>query len=62
MLIDAAKGQFAGYQGAPAQSLSYMAQALGATPTPTTTTQSRQPGLFDYLTLGAQTAGSIYGK
>ena len=53
MLIDAAKGQFAGYQGAPAQSLGFMAQALGATPTPTTTTQSRNPGLFDYLTLGA---------
>jgi len=62
MLIDAAKGQYAGYQGAPAQSLGYMAQALGATPTPITATQSRQPGLFDYLTLGAQTAGSIFGK
>jgi hypothetical protein len=57
MLIDAAKGQYAGYQGAPAQSLQYMTGALGATPTPTTTTQSRQPGLFDYLTL-ASTAAS----
>ena len=53
MLIDAAKGQYAGYQGAPAQSLQYMTGALGATPTPTTTTTSRQPGLFDYLTLAA---------
>ena len=53
MLIDAAKGQYAGYQGAPAQSLGYMAQALGATPTPTTTTQSRQPGLYDYLTMAS---------
>jgi hypothetical protein len=51
MLIDAAKGQYAGYQTAPAQSLQYMTGALGATPTPTTTTQSRQPGLFDYLTM-----------
>ena len=57
MLIDAAKGQYAGYQGAPAQSLQYMTGALGATPTPTTTTQSRQPGLFDYLTLAATAAG-----
>ena len=57
MLIDAAKGQYAGYTGAPAQSLSYMAQALGATPTPTTTTQSRNLGLFDYLTLGATALG-----
>jgi hypothetical protein len=56
MLIDAAKGQYAGYQGAPAQSLQYMTGALGATPTPTTTTQSRQPGLFDYLTLGSTAA------
>jgi len=57
MLIDAAKGQFAGYTGAPAQSLQYMTGALGATPTPTTTTTSRQPGLFDYLTLAATAAG-----
>lgn len=51
MLIDAAKNQYAGYQGAPSQALGYMAQALGVTPTPTTTTQSRQPGLYDYLTM-----------
>ena len=56
MLIDAAKGQYAGYTGAPAQSLGYMGQALGTTPTPTTTTQSRNPGLFDYLTLAATAA------
>lgn len=57
MLIDAAKGQYAGYQGAPSQALGYMAQALGVTPTPTTTTQSRQPGLYDYLTM----ATSMFG-
>lgn len=62
MLIDASKGQYAGYTGAPAQSLQYMTGALGATPTPTTTTSSRQPGLFDYLTLAAQTAGSYFGS
>ena len=53
MLIDAVKGQYGGYTGAPGQALGYVTGALGATPTPTTTTQSRQPGLFDYLTLGA---------
>ena len=53
MLIDAAKGQYAGYQGAPAQSLQYMTGALGATPTPMTTTTSRQPGLYDYLTMAS---------
>jgi hypothetical protein len=52
-LIDAAKGQFAGFTGAPAASLGYVSQALGATPTPVSTTESRQPGLFDYLTLAA---------
>jgi hypothetical protein len=52
-LIDAARGQYAGYTGAPATSLGYLAQALGATPVPQSTTTSKQPGLFDYLTLGA---------
>jgi len=52
-LIDAAKQQFAGYAQAPVQGLGYVTQALGATATPTTTTQTRQPGLFDYLTLAA---------
>jgi len=55
-LIDAAKGQYAGYIGAPQQGLGYVSQALGATTVPTTTTQTRQPGLFDYLTLGATAA------
>ena len=50
-LIDAAKQQFAGYTGAPAASIGYVTQALGATPTPQTQTTSKQPGLFDYLTL-----------
>lgn len=52
-LIDAARQQYAGYTAAPAQSLGYTVQALGAAPVPQTTTQSRQPGLFDYLTLAA---------
>jgi hypothetical protein len=51
-LIDAAKGQYAGYQGAPAQSLSLLLQAMGVAPTPTSTTQTKNPGFFDYLTLG----------
>ena len=55
-LIDASKGQYAGYQGAPSQSLQYINQALGAAPVPTTTTQSRQPGLYDYLTMAASMA------
>ena len=52
-LIDAAKAQYAGYTGAPAAGLGYVSQALGATTVPTSTTQTKQPGLFDYLTLAA---------
>lgn len=55
-LIDAAKAQYAGYTGAPQQGLGYVTQALGATATPTTTTTTKQPGLFDYLTLAASAA------
>ena len=62
LILDAAKQQYAGYQGAPASSLGYMGQALGVTPTPTTTTQSRNPGLFDYLTLASTAAsGTNFG-
>lgn len=54
-IIDAARGQYQSYIGAPQQALSLPLQALGVTSnvTPQTTTQSRQPGLFDYLTLAA---------
>jgi len=55
-LIDAAKAQYAGYTGAPVQGLGYVSQALGATTVPTTTTTTKQPGLFDYLTLAASAA------
>lgn len=52
-LMDAARNQYAGYSQFPGQSLGYYAQALGATQIPQSQTTSRQPGLFDYLTLGA---------
>jgi len=57
-LIDAARGQYAGYTGAPNQALAAPLAALGVTPTPQSTTSSRQPGLFDYLSLGATAAGA----
>lgn len=57
-LIDASKGQFAGYAGAPASTIGYLSQALGATTVPQTTTTSKQPGVFDYLTLAATAYGS----
>ena len=53
-LFDAAANKYQGYVGHPAQGLAYLNAALGVTPTtPQTTTTSKQPGLFDYLTLGA---------
>ena len=57
-LIDAAKQQYAGYTGAPQQALQAPLAALGVTPTPQSTTNSMQPGLFNYLQLGAQVASS----
>ena len=58
-LINAAKGQYAGYTGAPAQSLQYLLQAVGGAPTPQNTTQGYSPGLFDYLTLAGTTYAGI---
>lgn len=60
-LIDQAKQQYQGYVGAPAQSLGYVSQALGNTPTPETTVTSKQPGLFDYLTLATTAYGHKMG-
>ena len=48
-LIDAAKGQYAGYTGAPQAALAAPLAALGETPTPQSTTTSSEPGLFSYL-------------
>jgi hypothetical protein len=55
-LIDAARGQYEGFANAPLNSLNIPLQALGASQYPTTQTTSRQPGLFDYLTMTAQAA------
>jgi hypothetical protein len=57
-LIDAARGQYAGFTGAPQQSLALPLAALGAVPNQSTTTQSKNPGLFDYLSLGASIAAA----
>lgn len=52
-LIDAARGQYSGYTGAPMASLSAPMAALGASNMgQQTTTQSQKPGLFNYLSLG----------
>lgn len=54
MLIDAAKGQFAGFSGAPMQSIQLPMAAVGAANMGQQTQKTTStPGLFDYLTLGA---------
>ena len=53
LLIDAVKNQFNQRSQAPFQSIGLLSQALGASPVPQTSTTSKQPGLFDYLTLAS---------
>jgi hypothetical protein len=51
-LINAGKQQYAGYTGAPAQSLQYLLSAVGGAPAVNSTEKGYEPGLFDYITLG----------
>lgn len=52
-LIDASRGQYGGFTGAPGQSLNYAQQALqGANMGQSTQTTAQQPGLFNYLSMG----------
>ena len=53
-VMNQAAQQYAGYTGHPALGLQYLNNALGITPYGETTTKSKQPGLFDYLTLATQ--------
>jgi len=55
-LIEAGKGQFDAYNNLPAETLAMLNAALGVTPHGQTQTDTKNPGLFDYLTLGAQMA------
>jgi len=63
-VIDAAKARYAGYTAQPNQALNMPLQALGAAPYNTSTNQTEgySPGLFDYLTLGANTASAIFKR
>lgn len=59
-LIDAARGQYAGYTGSPGASLNAPLAALGVSQQggARTQTDTRNPGLFDYLALGLSTIPS----
>jgi len=48
-LIDAARGQYAGYTGSPSAALQAPLAALGVVPVPQSARTSTQPGLFSYL-------------
>jgi hypothetical protein len=67
-LIDAARQQYAGYTGAPVASLSAPLAALGAVPTPQSSTASSSPGLLSYLQMAAMlpklcwVAREVYGE
>jgi len=58
-LINAAKGQYAGFTGAPANSLQYLLQAVGGAPAVGSQTSGYDAGLFDYLSLGAGNAAGL---
>jgi hypothetical protein len=57
-LMNAGRQQYQGYASAPQQALNLPMQALGGAQYGQTSTQSKQPGLFDYLTMGATAAAS----
>ena len=60
-LINAGRQQYAGYTGAPAQSLQYLLQAVGGAPASQQQTETYDAGLFDYLTLGAKAYAGFGG-
>ena len=55
-LIDSSKNQYNNYANAPMNKLQLPLAALGASPVPTTQTQTRQLGIMDYLTAAASAA------
>lgn len=58
-IFDRAREQFQGYTSFPERSLGYLASALGAAPVPQTQTTTRDLGLMDYLTAGAQIGPAV---
>lgn len=58
-LINAGKQQFAGYAGQPQAALAPFVSAVHGTPAMQGTTSSFNPGLFNYMQMGAQAAGAM---
>lgn len=58
-LINAAKGQYAGWSGAPMAGLQAMIGATSGAPVPQSQTTKSNPGIFDFLTAGAGILGAF---
>ena len=56
-LINAAKNQYGGFTGAPANSLQALLAAVGGAPAQGSVTASNELGLMDYLKMGASAKG-----
>lgn len=56
-IINAGRGQFQGWTGAPAQSVGTMLGPVSGVPYGQTQTQQYNPGLFDWVTLGLSMPG-----
>jgi hypothetical protein len=62
-LADAIKAQYSGFTSSPANALNAFSTALGASQTgQQTQTTTKKPGLFDYLSLAANTAAAFAGS
>jgi len=60
-IYDQARNKFMGYVNSPQSSLQTMLAAMGGQPNQSTTTQSMNPGLFNYLQMGGNVAGMMMG-
>lgn len=58
-IINAAKGQYSGYTGAPAQGLGYMTGSLPTSGQGGTTRQTQDPGILGYLGAGINLLGLL---
>ena len=60
-IYDAARRNFMGYTSSPQTSLNTMLAAMAGQPNQSTTTQTTNPGLFNYLQMGGNVAGAMMG-
>lgn len=60
-LIDAAKNQYQGYTKGPQAGLATMFGGAGLTEGTKGSSSTYQPGLMDYLTMGAEAGAKLYG-